>query len=97
MEAVREARAPRSTAVIPALFAVLALALLVVALACAFIPVHVPNLGDTAPYDCTPIEAGCGDHVDGRLRSATFAGMGAAVLGLLAFATERGLEPDRAA
>jgi hypothetical protein len=76
--------------------------LLVICVVAAVAPVHVPRVGDSVSYDCSPIGgdnnpdategAGtCAARVRGRLTVATLAGFGAGLFGLLAFGVQVGV------
>lgn len=77
----------------------LASLLLVVCIAAAIAPVHVPRVGDSASYECSPIRADpgpdsggseCARRVQGRLIVATLAGFGAGLLALTALGVHVG-------
>lgn len=95
MAVVAETELARQSArLAPLMLAIVSVALLVAAAALAFSPVRVAE-GDTSPYRCTPLTAGtsdatldCREHVHGRLVASTLAGVGAGIVGLLAFGTE---------
>jgi hypothetical protein len=96
--ATNDATVMRSAGLVPPVLAVIAAGLLVVSLLSAFISVHVPRVGDSSSYRCSPIRTAiggdeptsspCSPHVQGRLGVATLAGVGAGAFGLLAFGVE---------
>jgi hypothetical protein len=77
----------------------LASLLLVICVAAAVVPVHVPREGDGVSYECSPIGGGpgpdsggsdCARRVQGRLIVATLAGFGAGLLALTALGVQVG-------
>src|SRR4051812_1662783 len=80
--------------VVPTIFAALAFVLLLAGLAFAVVHVSVPRDGDTSAYTCAPLgnsapPSNCAAHTHGRLVLSTLAGLGAGLMGLVAFVAER--------